>query len=361
MKSTINNQQSAISNPRRRPFKGVCIGAGYFSHFQYEAWSRIPEVEIVAFSNRDPVKAAEITRKFGLTKLYADYREMFDLEKPDFVDVITPPPSHAAICAEAAQRGIHIICQKPLAPSFDEARGIVKNARQAGVRFMVHENFRFQPWHREINRQLAAGAIGEHLHSLNFRMRMGDGWGPNAYIPRQPYFRDYPRLLIYETGVHFIDTFRYLAGEVTRVSAWLRRLNPVIQGEDCGLVVFEFASGAVGVYDANRYNETTAANPRYTFGDFLVEGNGGSLRLATDSRLSLQTLGQAEQEVAYTREDRNFCGDCCYFTQRHFVDRMLDRKPFETSGEDYLKTLAVQEAVYRSAETRRPIEVEVNC
>ena len=340
-----------------KTLKGVCIGAGYFSHFQYEAWTRIPEVEIVAFSNRDPVKAAEITRKFGHTKLHADYREMFEVEKPDFVDVITPPPSHAAICAEAAHRGIHIICQKPLAPSFEEARAIVDHARQAGVRFMVHENFRFQPWHREIKRLLTAGAIGDHLHSLNFRMRMGDGWGRHAYIPRQPYFRDYPRLLIYETGVHFIDTFRYLAGEITRVTAWLRRLNPVIKGEDCGMVVFEFANEAVGIYDANRYNETTVKNPRYTFGDFLVEGNGGSLRLSTDSRLTLQPLGRTEQELAYAREDRNFCGDCCYFTQRHFADRMLDGKPFETSGEDYLKTLAVQEAVYRSAETRSAVEV----
>ena len=58
-------------NPTQR-LKGVCIGAGYFSHFQYEAWTRIPEVEIVAFSNRDPVKAAEITKRFGHTKLSAD-------------------------------------------------------------------------------------------------------------------------------------------------------------------------------------------------------------------------------------------------------------------------------------------------
>ncbi len=341
----------------KKKLKGVCIGAGYFSHFQYEAWQRIPEVEIVAFSNRDPVKAGVIMEKFRLKKLYADYREMFDAEKPDFVDVITPPPSHGAICVEAAKRGIHIICQKPLAPTLDEAKAIVANAAAVQVRFMVHENFRFQPWHREIRRQMAAGAIGDTLHSLHFRMRTGDGWGENAYIPRQPYFRDYPRLLIYETGVHFIDTFRSLAGEITRVSAWLRRLNPVIQGEDCGMVVFEFASGALGLYDANRYNETTAKNPRYTFGDFLVEGSGGSLRLAPDSRLTVQTLGGTEREVSYSREDRNFSGDCCYLTQRHFVDRMLDGQPFETSGEEYLKTLAVQEAVYRSADQHCPVEV----
>jgi len=338
--------------------KGVCIGAGYFSHFQYEAWQRIPEVGIVAFSNRDSAKAAEITRKFGLTKCYADYREMFDAEQPDFVDVITPPPSHREICAEAAKRGIHIICQKALAPTFDDAKAIVADAAERKVRFMVHENFRFQPWHREIKRQLAAGAIGNQLFSLAFRSRMGDGWGANAYLPRQPYFRDYPQLLVYENGVHFIDTFRYLAGEINRVTAWHRRLNPVIKGEDCALLVFEFSGGTLGQWDANRYNETTARNPRYTFGEFLLEGNGGSLRLYADSRITLQPLGEPEREIAYERADRNFAGDCCYFTQRHFVDRMLDGKPFETNGEDYLRTLAVQEAVYQSAETRQPVEVK---
>lgn len=346
-----------MSTPSIKRLKGVCIGAGYFSHFQYEAWQRIPEVEIVAFSNRDPVRAAEITRKFGHRKLYADYREMFDAEKPDFVDVITPPPSHAAICAEAARRGIHIICQKPLAPSVAEARAIVADAAARKVRFMVHENWRFQPWYREIKRQLDAGAIGDRLFSLSFRSRMGDGWGENAYIPRQPYFRDYPRLLIYENGVHFIDTYRYLAGEIARVTAWLRRLNPVIQGEDCAVVVFEFANGPIGLWDANRYNETTVANPRYTFGEMLVEGSGGSLRLYADSRLTLKPLGQPEREIPYARADVNFAGDCCYFTQRHFIDRLLDGGPFETSGEEYLKTLAVQEAVYLSAETRQPQEV----
>src|SRR5260221_2785553 len=289
----------------KRKLKGVCIGAGYFSHFQYDAWSRIPEVEIVAFSNRDPVKAAEITAKFGLKKCYADDSEMFDAVKPDFVDIITPPPSHAAICAEAAKRGIHIICQKALAPTFDEAKAIVADAAQNKVRFMVHENFRFQPWHREIKRQLDVGAIGDKLFSLAFRSRMGDGWGENAYIPRQPYFRDYLRLLVFENGVHFIDTYRYLAGEIRRVTAWHRRLNPVIKGEDCALLVFEFASGALGQWDANRYNETTARNPRYTFGEFLVEGNAGSIRLYSDSRLMLQRLGEPEREIAYERAHQN--------------------------------------------------------
>ena len=342
-----------------RKLKGVCIGAGYFSHFQYEAWQRIPEVGIVAFSNRDQAKAAEITAKFGLQKCYADYREMFDQEKPDFVDVITPPPSHQEICAEAAKRGIHIICQKPLGPSVAVAREIVANAADAGVRFLVHENFRFQPWHREIKRLIHAGAIGDKLHSLHFRMRMGDGWGEQAYIPRQPYFRVYPRLLVYVTGVHYIDTFRYLAGDIQRVTAWLRRLNPVIKGEDCGLLVFEFANGAIGQWDANRYNEPACptSEARHTFGEFLVEGSEGSLRLYPDGRITLKKLGGEEQTLDYPHERRGFAGDCCYIAQRHFADCLLTGSPCETSGEEYLKTMIIQEAMYESAAKRAPVKI----
>ena len=340
-----------------KKLKGVCIGAGYFSRFHCDAWRRIPEVELVACCDLDEERRRGIAAQFGIPRHYADYRAMLERERPDFVDVITPPASHLEICSDAARRGIPIICQKPLATSYDDARQIVGAAEQAGVRFMVHENFRFQPWHREIKRLLDAGAIGDRLHSLAFRTRMGDGWGPNAYLPRQPYFREYPRLLVFENGVHFIDTYRYLAGEISRVTAWHRRLNPVIKGEDCALVVFEFANGALGQWDANRYNETTARNPRYTFGEFLVEGAAGSIRLAADSRLTLQRLGEPEVELPYERADRNFAGDCCYYTQRHFVDRMLDGQPFETSGEEYLKTLAVQEAVYESAVQRTPVNL----
>jgi D-apiose dehydrogenase len=337
--------------------RGVCIGAGYFSGFQYEAWGRIPEVEIVAFANRDQERGDAIAKEYGIKRRYTDYVQMFDEVKPDFVDVITPPGSHREICREAGKRGIDIICQKPLAPTLGEATTIVEEANTAGVRFMVHENFRFQPWHRKLRQLIDDGAVGSKLHTLNFRTRTGDGWGDDAYLARQPYFREYPRLLIYETGVHFIDTFRYLGGDMIRVTAWLRRLNPVIKGEDCGQVVFEFENGALGTWDANRYNEPNCENARYTFGEFLIEGDAGSLRLYPDGRITLQKLGEPETEVPYDHEPRGFAGDCCHITQRHFIDRLIDGEEFETSGEDYLKTLGVQEAIYQSNDTRSPIDV----
>ena len=340
-----------------RQFKGVCVGAGYFSHFQYEAWGRIPEVTITAMCNRDPGRAKTIMDKFGVANHYTDYREMLEKEKPDFVDVITPPPTHLEMSKIAADLGVHVICQKPLAPTFEEAKRIVEHTDKAGIRFMVHENWRFQPWYREIRKLLDEGVIGEKIHVMSFRSRMGDGWGEDAYLDRQPYFRDYPRLLVYENGIHFIDTYRYLGGEIGSVYAVLKKLNPVIAGEDFGVVVFNFVSGATGLWDANRYNESNYPKPRYTFGEFLVDADGGSIRLYNDGRLTIQKLGQPETEHDYPHEDRNFCGDCCYTTQRHFIDRLLDGQPFETDGHDYLRSLAVQDAVYESAQKGAPVNV----
>ena len=336
--------------------KGVGIGAGYFSHFHYDAWSRIPEVNLEAVCDLEEEKANVIKGKYGIPKTYSNYMEMIDVEKPDFVDVITPPSTHLDLCRNLAEKKIHCICQKPLAPFFKDAEEIVRLTEHAGIRFCVHENWRFQPWYREIKKLISNGEI-EELHSITFRSRMGDGWGKDAYLSRQPYFRDYPRLLVYETGVHFIDTYRYLAGEIKQVYCRMRKLNPVIAGEDRCLILFEFENGAEGIWDANRYNESNCGNPRYTFGECLVEGTGGTIRLYLDGKLTVQQLGKPETIHEYFHENRGFAGDCCYFFQRHFVDRMLDGNAFETSGIDYLKTLSVQEAVYHSAENGNSVNI----
>ena len=340
----------------QRRLKAVSIGAGYFSAYQYEAWNRIPEVEVAAISNRTESKARDMMATYGIPRFYADWREMIDQERPDFVDIITPPETHTAICAHAAGRGVNIICQKPLAPTWDESERIVATSRRAGVRFMVHENFRWQPWYRRIRQLLERGEIGDPIH-LYFRMRTGDGWGQDAYLARQPFFRDYPRLLVYETAVHFIDTFRFLLGDITEVYAKLRQLNPVIRGEDAGLLLFQFASGATALLDANRFNEPEAVNPRYTFGELRLDGTGGHLAMEADSSMRIKPLGGPLQPVEYEREDRGFAGDCVYNLQRHFVDCMLSGDAFESRGEDYLKTLSVVDAAYESAASGKAVRL----
>ena len=338
------------------PFRGVAVGAGYFSRFHYDAWPRVSGAQLVAVCDLDRARAEAVAGELRLPRVYTDAAAMLDAERPDFIDIITPPHTHSALMTLAAERGVHALCQKALAPAFDEAVAIVETAERAGIRFMVHDNFRFQPWHRELRRLIDAGTIGR-LHSISCRTRMGDGWQPDAYLARQPYFRTMPQLLVYETGVHFIDVFRYLAGEVRSVFARLRRLNADIAGEDTGLVVFEFANGAQGLWDANRYNESMVADPRYTFGEFALEGDRGSVRLDEEGRMSIHRLGEGISEHAYTHERRGFAGDCVRTTMQHFVDGLRAGTAFETDGRCYLKTLAVQEAVYASAASGVPVAV----
>jgi predicted dehydrogenase len=333
--------------------KGVAAGAGYFSQYHFDAWRRIAGVEIGAVCALDRAQAEAMAAAHGIARAYDDVEAMLDAEQPDFIDIITPPASHAAIVAAAARRGIHILCQKALAPSFAEAAAIVAAAEAAGVRLMVHDNFRFQPWHREMHRLLAAGAIGR-LQSIACRTRLGDGWQKDAYLSRQPYFRTMPQLLLFETGVHVIDVFRYLGGEITGVFARLRRFNPDIAGEDRGLLLCDFAGGATALWDADRYHESLASNPRYTFGEFLLEGEAGALRLQEDGTMLLHRLGEAPDENIYHPSREGFAGDSVFAALQHFVDGLRQGAPFETDGRDYLRTLAVQDAAYRSAASGRP-------
>ena len=339
-----------------KKLRGICLGAGYFSRFQFEAWARIPEVEIIALANRSLDKAREAAALHRIPRAYAwaDLTAMLDAEKPDFVDIITPPETHLEVVRLAAARGIAIICQKPIAPTFAECETIVETARRAGVRLMIHENFRWQPWYREMRRLLDAGTLGE-LFSINIRTRLGDGWQHDAYLARQPFFRTYPRLFCYETGVHFLDTFRYLGGEITSVYTRFQKRNPAILGEDAAQIVCGFASGATAILDASRYNESDAADPRYTFGLVRIDGRKGHVELDLAGNLTLKPLGQPTRLLDYPHTRGGFAGDCVYALQRHFVDCMMSGGPFENTGEDYLISTALMEACYRSQATNQVV------
>jgi predicted dehydrogenase len=188
---------------------------------------------------------------------------------------------------------------------------------------------------------------------------MGDGWGEDAYLERQPFFRTYERLLIYETGVHFIDTFRFLFGEIESVYAKLTRLNSAIKGEDCAQVFFNFKNGISAILDANRYNENESGvnlytcGPRNTFGVFRMDGMKGHLIMDSCGDLVIKPLGEASYHHEYHRELKGFAGDSCYFAIRHFADGLLSGNEFETNGYEYLKTLKVVEACYRSSQSQQ--------
>lgn len=337
--------------------RGLLIGAGYFGDFHLDAWQRLAGARIVCVCDLDEDRARRAATKYGIADVCTDVREALQRPDLDFVDIATTPAGRLEIVQQAIERQLPIICQKPLGVDFRSAVQIVELANASARPFMVHENFRFQPWYREVRRLLENGTIGRRLHSITMRSRLGDGWGPDAYLSRQPWFRTMPRLLVHETGVHFVDTFRSIAGEITECSAELRRLNEVIVGEDTGLLQFRFASGAVGVWDANRYNESLSDNPRYTFGELLVEADGGSLWLNSDGTLTVKRLGESPYQHDYAPSRQGFGGDCVSACQQHFLDVLDGRVTCETSPHEYLKSLQVVEALYESARRNRPVSL----
>ncbi len=335
--------------------RGVLIGAGYFSDFHLNAWARLAGAEIVCICDLDESKAREAADKYGIARISLDPLVAIAAEGIDFVDIATPPPGRLELVEAAVGRGLPVICQKPLAADFATAKRILDIGDASPAPFMVHENFRFQPWYREIKRLLDSGIIGSKLHSMTMNSRMGDGWGEEAYLGRQPYFRTMPRLLVHETGIHFVDTFRYLGGEIAECSASLRRLNPLIAGEDAGRLTFRFHSGAEAVWDANRYNESLSPDFRYTFGELLVEADGGSIWLGFDGSIRIKQLGKVAYLHEYEHARVGFGGDCVYACQQHFLDVLDGKAKCETAPQEYEKSLRIVEGLYESARKNRPV------
>lgn len=332
------------------------IGAGHFSRFHLEGWRHVPEADVVAWCDADAQKVAALAADFAIGETWTDAAAMLDAVRPDVVDVVTPPSTHLPLVSLALARGIPVICQKPLAPSWEACVAIADAARTAGVPCIVHENFRFQRWYREMRRWVDDGRLGT-VHAIAFRHRPGDGQGPGAYVDRQPYFRDMPRFLVMETAIHFIDVFRFLAGDVHAVTARLRRVNPAIRGEDAGYIVFEFASGAGGVFDGNRANDHPAANARRTGGQMWLEGEAGVLRLDGDARLWWKPHRGDEREHVYDRGPEVFGGGCVAALQAHALAHLDGRGPAENAVDAYLVNVRLQEAVYASHRGGRRIEL----
>ena len=336
------------------PIRVACVGTGYFSRFHYDAWSRIDGAELVASVNRD-IKGAQAT---GLPA-FDDLDLMLQEVKPDLLDIITPPETHLEYIRTALGRGPlrAIICQKPFCNNREEAKEAVALSEQSGVPIIVHENFRFQPWYRVMKSVMDDGLLGE-VHQITFRLRTGDGQGDDAYLERQPYFQKMPRFLIHETGVHWVDTFRFLMGSPKAVYADLRKMNPVIAGEDAGYFLMEFEGGKQALFDANRHLDHSAEDCRTTLGECLLEGTAGSITLDGRGEVAFRKFGSQDHTILLAAQDwPGFAGDCVYALQSHVISGLNDDMKFENHAGEYLEVLELEAALYASAQSGKKVGV----
>jgi predicted dehydrogenase len=334
---------------RRAPLRVAIAGAGMISWYHLVGWRNAgARAQVVAVCDPDTRKAARRAEEFGVPRVYQDARTMLDAEPLDALDVASPRETHAAWVEAAADRGIDVLCQKPLTPTLAEAEALVRRV-EGRVRLMVHENWRFRPWYRELGRWVAEGALGEialgRLSTISSGL-LPDATGRRPALERQPFMAGEARLMLAESLIHHLDTVRYLCGPLRVIGARATRTVADVRGESLAVVFLETAAGApvtvTGTMAAPGYP------PRPPDRLELI-GARASAVLADNE---LQLLGPASRTLRYDPDQgyqQSFDGVIA-----HFVDSLLTGAPFETGPADNLETLRLVEHAYWAAGLHHP-------
>ena len=334
---------------RKPPLNVAFAGAGMISHFHMIGWRKLGErVRLVAVSDPNRENAARRAAEFGIAKVYTDPAAMLASEKIDALDVASPRETHADWVRWAAERGIDVLCQKPMTPTLAESEALVRDVGDR-VRLMVHENWRFRPWYRELKRWIAAGELGEIL--LGRMAQIGSGFLPDAEgrraaFIRQPFMQHEARLMIAEVLIHHLDTMRYLCGELRVMSARVAHTLADVAGETLADIFMETADGVPVTVTG------TMAAPGFAprAGDRLEIVGSKASAVFGDNELRL--LGPKPRSERFDGEvgyQASFDGVIA-----HFVDCLESRAPFETGPDDNLQTLRLVEHAYWAAGMHHP-------
>ena len=333
---------------RSMPLRIAIAGTGMISWYHLVAWRNAgARARVVAVCDPDPRRAAARAEEFGIARVYQDPAAMLAEETIDALDVASPRETHAAWVEAAADRGIDVLCQKPLTPTLAEAEALVERVGSR-VRLMVHENWRFRPWYRELRRWIADGLLGEITLARLATISSGflpDADGRRPALERQPFMAREPRLMLAEVLIHHLDTMRFLCGPLRVVGARASRTLADVTGETLAAVFLETAAGApatvIGTMAAPGYP------PRPPDRLELI-GSKASVILADNELRLLGSSPRAERYDPDAGYQASFDGVIA-----HFVECLETGAPFETGPADNLETLRLVEHAYWAAGLHR--------
>jgi len=338
------------------------VGTGFWSEKHLKAWKRIPGVEIAALCNRSKEKLLRKADEYGVphAQLYATLEEMLEKADIDIVDIVTPPELHLPMVKLASAAGKHIMCQKPFAPTYEIAQEIVKTANDAGVRLMVTENWRWLQPVQKVKEVLNSGVLGKiRVARFNCADYYTERMIPGSVLP-QPFLATMPRYLLYEMGSHWFDTWRFLFGEPQRLYAEARSFSPNVVGEDSGVVTLSY-DDFYGIMDLCWVTRKELTGPiiedqvdAHFVEHFIIDGDKATLKMyGPNGKIVLLDNNGKETLVSETTQlDHE---ESHFRLQSHFIDCLKTGKPFQTSGEDNLRTLHLVFSAYDSIERQQAV------
>lgn len=325
------------------------IGAGRIGkvHMQSITYN-VPTAKVLGITDVFKDGLQELADKYGIEKVYDDYKEMLADKDIDAVLVCSSTDTHADISIEAAKAGKHVFCEKPVDLTPEKVQAVIDAVAEAGVKLQVGFNRRFDHNFAHVKNLINDGKVG-NLELIKITSR--DPEPPPA---------EYAAVsggMFLDMTIHDFDMARFLAGsDVTEVYASATCLVDPAIGEagdvDTAIINLKFANGALGVIDNSR---------RAAYGyDQRIEvfGSMGAAMASNDTPTNVTVMdsnGVTTDKPLYFFLERYMQSFRDEMVQ--FVDAVLNDKPTPTTGNDGLNSILVALAAKKSVKEGRPVKI----
>lgn len=335
------------------------IGCGKVSqvHAQgYKAATDLAEV-VVCCDEWNEQQARDMAARFESATAVNRWQAVIERADVDAVDICMPTYLHAPIAIAAAEAGKHVLVEKPMAMNLTEAKNMVTAADQHGTVLMVGQNQRFMVAHQEIKALLDQGAIGRIV-----AVRIDCNQFVKYMYPEGNWIFSKAKArggMVINTAVHKLDLLRYFFGEIRRVSSFQANtgLNYNMDSEDIAAFTLEFENGIIGegfyLFAAHKVPIPTSTGELT-----IIYGEKGLIHNVLGWHIYSTEIEKYSGGLTRLEMPREPYGHSIATEIRHFLEAIQTSAEPLTSGRNNLGTMAVIDAIYRSAEAGVVAEVE---
>lgn len=322
---------------------GLCVlGCGSFAAVFARSMAALSGEIDLYFASRDLARAQDYTSRFGGRVAFGSYEDAVADPRVEAVYVCTPHHLHREHASLAFRAGKHVLVEKPIAGTSDDAAAMVREAASADVKFMVAENFRFLPPVQEAKRLIDQGRAGQvrliQLHE-QFPFAPG-GWRSRAELNGGG--------VLIDGGIHKLSAIAYLAGVPTEVYAReVPPSQPGLEAEDGAVVITRGADGVVGMI-----NHSWGVVPPQPHSWVSISGTDATLYFEPGKPWLKVTDAQSETTLALDNH-----GNGLVPMVREFRSSIVEGRAPAMTGADGLADLALVLAAYQSMETGLPVSL----
>lgn len=334
------------------------IGCGSIAkHRHLVEYDAHNQVHIVAVCDIVETRAKEMAAKYGATA-YTDYHDLLKNEQIDAVSVCLPNYLHAPVSIDAIQADCHVLCEKPMATSQQEAENMIQAAKTKQKKLMIAHNQRFVASHVKAKELIEKGELGK---IYSFRTTFGhdgpEGWSVDG--AESWFFKKEEAFIgaMGDLGVHKADLLRYLLGEeFTEVSAMVEtnaKENATV--DDNAVCILKSASGIIGTLTASWAYNAMEDNSTVIYGEKAV------LRIEDDPSYGLIVQYSNGDTVNYQLgkiQSNDAGGQTTTHVIDHFITSIVENKEPLINGEEGMKSLHIILAALASSETKQWTQIQ---